>query len=286
MAIMSYGYGDTQIDEAVWARIAPALGADYAVLGASDLAVRAVDGQAGVVAVAPGWAIAHGVLVYLTIETALTLQMPGSGSSWWCVCLRRNWSPAPGGESTLVAIQSTGPTVPVTRAANPGTVDEQPLALVQLTAGRTAPSAVISTRRWPKKVAYVDSPAGMFDPRIGESFVTPEGARYVATLTGAGTVQLVRDRRVASGGPSPLQVSSDGVATIAHNLGWTPSYFHATARVNGFDQQVDLRTMFGDTYLTSTRAVVWAMRPGGALLKAAAPGTFITLPDVRWVAVE
>lgn len=285
MAIVSYGYGDALIDEATWAAITPLLGSDNAVRGASDFAVRAVDGQAGVIAVAPGWAIAHGVYVQLTIETALTLQMPVAGSSWWCVCLRRNWTPAPGGATTLVAIQATGPTVPTTRAAAPGDVDEQPLALVQLTAGKSAPTQIVSVRRWPKKVTYVDSLAGMYDPKIGDSFVGPDGARYVAQVSIAGTVQLARDKRVASGS-GPVQVSSDGVATIAHNLGWTPTYFHAVARVAGADQQVDLRVMAGEAYLNTTRAVVWAMRPGGALVKAAAPGAFITIPDVRWTATE
>jgi len=157
MAITSVGYGgeDHKIDEPMWAKIARTLGAEYGVMGSASPSgdpeagrVTAVAGQTRTIRIAPGTFYGHGV--FDTLDAAETMQLPavsGSPSRWDVIYVRRTWTGS-GGSTTIVRAPATGTGNLPARNNNPGTVDDQPIALVQLVAGQTLPAQVIDLRVW------------------------------------------------------------------------------------------------------------------------------------------
>lgn len=142
MALTSVGYprtdGNLAVTAVQWAQLAADLGSVYGVRTANDLAVTPV---AGGVSVAAGVAFGRGITDTLDSAQAVTIDAPSSGSTYWLVVLRRSWQAV--NTSTLLAI-SLGTSLPAaipnspTRKTSPGIEDDQPLALVQMTAGSTA----------------------------------------------------------------------------------------------------------------------------------------------------
>lgn len=164
MAITSVGFDGT-INEVQWAALSWYLGADYAVFGLTNFRVTAVTGQDRTVSISTGTAYGHGVLS--TNDAPISLQLPviASGTRWDLVALRRNWST---NTASVVSVQGTSTqTVPSGRNANPGVLDDQPLALVQVTAGQTLPTAVLDLRVFPSKVYHAKSLLAFPSPRLG-----------------------------------------------------------------------------------------------------------------------
>lgn len=151
MAIVSYGYRGT-IDEVQWARMAPHISAArYGVVGEDDCVVSAVPGLDRTLEVAPGRAWGQGVMDELSHDPEpLRVQLApvASGSRWDLIALRRSWLSAPG-QTTVVAIQgSSSKVIPAARESTAGSVDDQPLALVRVTAGQSLPAEIIDLRCW------------------------------------------------------------------------------------------------------------------------------------------
>lgn len=170
MTITSVGYDGT-VDEVQWARIAASLGADYAVLGNTDWQVTTVVGQDRTVQVAAGSGFGHGVLD--VNDAAVTLQLPvvASGTRWDLVVARRNWQPV-GGTTVFAVVQGTASKgIPSGRLVGPGVQDDQPLALVQVTAGQTLPTAVVDLRAFPSKVITVGDLLALPAARLGTEAV-------------------------------------------------------------------------------------------------------------------
>lgn len=143
----SVGYGGT-VDEQAWARLAPHLGAQYGVLGPTDWRVAVVSAADRTVSIAAGTGYGYGVFDTTPGPATLQLGTVASGSRWDVIVARRNWSGA-GGTTEFDAIPATTlGDLPATRANDPGELDEQPIALVQVTAGQTVPTAVIDLRVW------------------------------------------------------------------------------------------------------------------------------------------
>ncbi|HSU47268.1 MAG TPA: hypothetical protein VLJ40_10175 [Arthrobacter sp.] len=145
MAITSIGY-DGSIDETQWAQLVPVVGAaEYGVLETTDWRITAsTTTDRGVkVGVGSGWG--YGVLD--TNTTTITLQgdTVSSGTRWDMVVARRSWGGA-GGATSFVLIKGTAAMQLPNRNTDPGTLDDQPLALVQFTAGSTAPTTIIDLR--------------------------------------------------------------------------------------------------------------------------------------------
>lgn len=147
MAITSVGY-DGSVSETQWAKLIPLTGsAHYGVADSPDWKVsphptldRGVN-----IAVGSGWG--HGVLD--TSDTTVSLQgtTVSSGSRWDMVVMRRNWS-GTGGTSSFVLVPGGPNKVLPARNTGPGNLDDQPLALVQFTAGQTAPTSIVDLRCW------------------------------------------------------------------------------------------------------------------------------------------
>lgn len=166
MAIQSAGYDGT-VDERQFADLASFLGADYAVKDANDLKVTAVVGLDRTVRVAVGTGYGHGVRDVSDSTVDIQLGTIASGSRWDLIAARRNWQP-PGGATTFVAVAGTSAQeIPAGRLATPGVQDDQPLALVQVTAGQTTPTAVLDLRAQASKIVRCQSLLAIPAPRVG-----------------------------------------------------------------------------------------------------------------------
>lgn len=147
MAITSIGYDGT-VTEAQFAKMINAVGAsEYGVRGAGDWAVTAHPTQAQAVQIAVGSGWGHGV--YDTSDAVAVVQCNAiaSGTRWDLIVARRDWQPPTGATSFTKVTGGTAKTLPPRETAA-GVLDEQPLALVQWTAGQTAPTAIVDLRLW------------------------------------------------------------------------------------------------------------------------------------------
>lgn len=147
MAITSIGY-DGSVNEAQWAKLLPLAGsAHYGVAGANDWKVtpHATLDRGVTVATGSGWG--QGVLDTSDATVSLQGATIGSGSRWDMVVARRNWA-GTGGVTTFVLVGGSASKVLPARNTTPGTLDDQPIALVQFTAGSTAATAIIDLRCW------------------------------------------------------------------------------------------------------------------------------------------
>lgn len=148
MAITSVGY-DGIVNEAQWAEMIKKVGAaEYGVVGLGDLKVTPLPGVDRTVSIATGKAWGHGVFDTNDANATIQLDIAATGFRWDLIALRRDWSPA-GGTTTIVKINGTATKeIPAGRLKGPGVLDDQPLALVQITAGNTAPTAIVDLRAW------------------------------------------------------------------------------------------------------------------------------------------
>jgi hypothetical protein len=148
MAITSIGY-DGSVDETAWTKLmGRAAGNMYGVAGPNDLKVTAHPTLARGIVIGAGSGWGHGV--YDTSDATATLQGADivSGIRWDMVVARRNWTGA-GGATSFVLLTGTSTKALVSRSTTPGSIDDQPLALVQFSAGTTAPTAIVDLRVWP-----------------------------------------------------------------------------------------------------------------------------------------
>lgn len=149
MAFTSIGYDGT-VNELQWAALVPSVGSStYGVMGAGDLKVTAVPGQPLMVSVAAGTAWGHGVMDTEVANTTITCDAITSGTRYDLITVRRDWQPLAGGPTSIAKVTGTGDKViPGAREDTPGVIDDQPLALVQWTAGQTQPTSIIDLRCW------------------------------------------------------------------------------------------------------------------------------------------
>ncbi|MDR6794363.1 hypothetical protein J2X12_002900 [Pseudarthrobacter oxydans] len=179
MAFTSIGY-DGSVNERQWAELVPSVGSStYGVKGAGDLKVTAVPGQPLTVAIAAGSGWGHGVLDTETANTTVACEAITSGVRWDLIALRRDWQPLAGGPTSIVAITGTTEKALPSRNMEPGVIDDQPLALVQWTAGQTQPTTIIDLRCWAGNGGLVamDQLALTYLDKIGSS-VTIAGVEW------------------------------------------------------------------------------------------------------------
>ena len=183
MAIVSVGY-DGPITEPGMASLMPRSGsADYGVDGAGDWKVTAHPTTPGGLNIAPGRGWGPGVIDTTdAIETVVQTSLPSSGTRWDLVVRHRDWTP-PGGVSSATIITGTATKQLPTMDNNPGTKDDQPLALVQWTAGQTQPTVIVDLRIWGANGGLVakDTLVQTFITRIG-SAITIAGVRWQLVL--------------------------------------------------------------------------------------------------------
>lgn len=152
VAFTSHGYDTTTANpytESAWAEAHPSIGlATYGVRSPADWKVTAVAGADRTVSIAAGFGWGQGVTDKTVTNDTLQLDAITSGSRWDLIAVRRDWTPT-AGESRFVKVNG-GATqaIPGGRNATPGNIDDQPIALVQVTAGQTQPSAIVDLRTW------------------------------------------------------------------------------------------------------------------------------------------
>lgn len=205
MTITSYGYDTVDgINEGQWAAIADRLGSAYSVDGATDWKVNAVTGLDRTVSIGLGAGCGRGVRDVLS-GTPPTLQsaIVGSGSRWDTVVLRRDWTtPVPGGTSSFVMLTGTATqAVSASRLSSPttpGNVDDQLVALVQVTAGVQVPTVVIDLRSQASKVHRAATLLAFPGAALGTEVVVA-GVRYRRELDSTLTLVWVPSNRSESG---------------------------------------------------------------------------------------
>lgn len=122
---------------------------DYGVYGVHDFEVKPHPSIPFAVIVTAGKAHGFGVTDEATTDQVVQCATVSSGTRWDLIATRRNWQPAAGGPSELVAIQGgTTAAIPAARKTGPGVEDDQPLALVEWKSGLTAPNKIIDLRVW------------------------------------------------------------------------------------------------------------------------------------------
>lgn len=149
MATTSIGY-DGSVDEIKWALLAPVLGKRYGVLG-DGWKVAQIPNQDRQVSVSAGTGYALGVRDDTDAPYTLTgFATISAGSRWDLVVARRNWSTNT--TSFAIVAGGAGKSLPsFTRFTSQGLIDEQPLALVQITATPTGGGAItniVDLRLW------------------------------------------------------------------------------------------------------------------------------------------
>lgn len=149
VAIVSVGYDGT-VDETQWANLIGKAGSsEYGVDLAGDFGVTPVAGQDRTVRVAPGKAWGHGVLDVMDVEQTLQFALPASGNRYDMIVLRRDWQP-PGGATSLAIVEGSASsvTLPARNTGSLGILDDQPIALVRVSAGSTSVSVTADLRVW------------------------------------------------------------------------------------------------------------------------------------------
>lgn len=147
MAIDSYGYPLGIMTGADWARAQWGLGRRYWVYDAASVRVTPVTGGTRQVSVAVGYFGGWGIRDYNDAAATVTLPTVASGTRYFMIVARRSWT-GTGGATTFTYVDAgtTGASTLPTRNTNPGTLDDQPLAMVPLTAGQTVPGTPIDLR--------------------------------------------------------------------------------------------------------------------------------------------
>jgi hypothetical protein len=148
----SHGYDTTTgnpYTEIAWADAHPLIGSGtYGVRSGSDWAVTAVTGADRTVSIAPGFGWGSGVTDQTVANETIQLDTVTSGSRWDLIVARRDWTPTAGETKFMKINGGSTKSIPGGRLMTPGGIDDQPLALVQVTAGQTQPTAIVDLRCW------------------------------------------------------------------------------------------------------------------------------------------
>jgi len=152
MAITSIGYptdiGKTNVD---WASIQNTLGRLYFTGGGNSLLVKPKSNGTRQVTIGVGRFGGCGIYDYNDTEATVALPTVSSGTKYFMVVARRNWNSGSVGTTFAVIDAGTNNATLPERNADGGVaggsgIDDQPLALVPLTAGNTVPGTPIDLR--------------------------------------------------------------------------------------------------------------------------------------------
>lgn len=272
MAITSRGYGNDEIGEVEWSQMAGHIGVPYTYSGPDALRPYSAIGLDRGVALGNGRTFGWGVMDTLVNEQ---VQLPtvSSGTATYMVAVRREWGSGKRVTSTVALLMSGA--LPTGRNTTPGTADDQPVCLATVVSGSPVVTNIIDLRAHAAKAFYVSNlNAASMDPQLGARYVLPSGDRYIAMLSGANTIQIVREKdpdpqiippipRVARGIFTDTTFSATGAATVYHNLGYTPGTFIVVPRLAASSPGITLAVSSQPGPVTSTYAVITAKRMSG-----------------------
>jgi hypothetical protein len=147
----SYGYDTAPgegIGELTWQEMHPQIGSGtYGVRSPGDWKVTAVSGADRTVSIASGRGFGMGIIDRTVANDTIQLDPISSGSRWDLIACRRDPTPTKGKSEFVKINGGATAVVPGARLSGPG-IHDQPLALVQVTAGQTQPTAFIDLRTW------------------------------------------------------------------------------------------------------------------------------------------
>lgn len=152
MTISSVGYptdvGKTNVD---WARMQLGLGTRYWVYVDSHAKVAPKTDGTRQVTISAGILGGCGIKDELDVDEVVTLPPVASGKKWFLIVARRNWNTGSVGTTfTYIDAGTSSATLPTMNQdglnASGNGLDDQPLALVPLSAGDTVPGAPIDVR--------------------------------------------------------------------------------------------------------------------------------------------
>lgn len=147
MAITSAGY-DGSVSELSWSKMISGVGSsEYGVLAVDDYKVTPVTGADRTVSISAGSAWGKGVFDINDANITIQLDTVSTGSRYDMIVIRRNWTGA-AGTTTIAKINGSASKSLPARNVGAGALDDQPIALVQITAGQTQPTAIIDLRAW------------------------------------------------------------------------------------------------------------------------------------------
>lgn len=186
MAITSVGY-DGSVSEVQWSQMVPNVGSsNYGVVGVNDWKVTAHATLDKGVNIAAGSGFGHGIFDTSSSTTTVTGAALASGTRYDLVVAKRDWTGA-GGVTTFRIISGTSSRTIPTRATTPGSVDEQPIALLRFDSGQTKPVEIVDLRVWTgtggavandeMALGYLNTPGGR---------VVIKGGDWLCTSTSSG----------------------------------------------------------------------------------------------------
>lgn len=185
----SHGYDTTTgnpYTEVAWAEAHPLIGSGmYGVKSGGDWKVTAVPGADRTVSIAPGFGWGHGVTDKTVANETIQLDPITSGSRYDLIVARRDWTPTAGETKFMKINGGSTLAIPGGRLQTPGGIDDQPLAIVHVTAGQTQPTSIIDIRCWATNGGMVarDDLAKGYLNRLGtEVYIDGLVWRYVPGL--------------------------------------------------------------------------------------------------------
>lgn len=145
MAINSWGYDGT-VDEVDFGRImALSASSEYGVDDPNSFKASTVAGQVLMTQLTGGWAWTSGLVDNMTTMETVQYDPVASGTRWDLVVLRRDWTP-PGGTTTLAVVKGGASKALPGRSNVRGVLQDQPLWLVRIDAGKSIPSEYVDLR--------------------------------------------------------------------------------------------------------------------------------------------
>lgn len=223
MAISSKGYPGTIAPGADWALMQHVLGSHYCVSDVSSVRVTPKTNGTREVNIAAGLFGAWGIVDVNDATASVQLPLPTSTQYHW-IWARRTWQ---GTNLTTFTSSPAGATLPTVvptsspRNTTPGTIDDQPLALVSITAGQTVP-VVVADLRWigvgtGTKTVLSDL-ARTYATWSGPEFQQGD-TRWLRTVNPAGTATIWRED-AGPFKPKTLPVTTSLVTNHGDN-GWS-----------------------------------------------------------------
>lgn len=147
MAITSKGYPETIAPGSDFALMAYAFGRQYVAPFVGHCKVEPSSSGTRRVTIAPGYLAGKHIVDYNDAVVNIDLPNASGASQWFCIVLNR-WADAGGGlfKSEFGYVAGTSARAIPALTQNPGTFDQQPIALVRISSTATLPQEVIDLR--------------------------------------------------------------------------------------------------------------------------------------------
>lgn len=241
LAIQSWGYAGTIAPGSVWANMQKGLGRRYWVESGASVRCTPVVGGTRQIQLTSGYFGGWGVLDYNDATATIQLPIVGSGTRFYLIVARRTWGAT--NATTFVAIDggTSSATLPA-RNTTPGTLDDQPLWLVPLTAGNDTPGTPIDVRA----VGAGDGPFRSGSD-LARQYMDFEGVQlaigtnlWTREPDGAGNPQWVKDPGVTDRVNLPVATQN---AVWTSEAGWsgTDQRIRAVRQGNLVDLRIELK---------------------------------------------